>query len=44
MGWTRVGVIPGFALFPDGGLCDTVFFWKTPEDPGDGGAGEEQAV
>jgi GNAT superfamily N-acetyltransferase len=28
LGWTRVGVIPGYALFPDGRLCDTTFFWK----------------
>ena len=28
MGWTRAGVIPGFALNPDGTLCDTVFFYK----------------
>jgi len=27
-GWTRVGVIPGDALFPDGRPCDTVYFWK----------------
>jgi ribosomal protein S18 acetylase RimI-like enzyme len=27
-GWNRVGVIPGYALFPDGSLCDTVVFWK----------------
>jgi GNAT superfamily N-acetyltransferase len=27
-GWTRVGVIPGYALFPDGSPCDTVYFWK----------------
>jgi GNAT superfamily N-acetyltransferase len=27
-GWTRVGVIPGYALFPDGSPCDTVVFWK----------------
>ena len=27
-GWTRVGVIPGYALFPDGRPCDTVYFWK----------------
>ncbi len=27
-GWTRVGVIPGYALFPDGRPCDTVVFWK----------------
>ena len=28
MGWTRVGVIPNYALFPDGRPCDTTFFWK----------------
>jgi ribosomal protein S18 acetylase RimI-like enzyme len=28
MGWTRVGVIPGYALLPYGGLCDTTLFWK----------------
>lgn len=27
-GWVRVGEIPGFALNPDGSLCDTVFFYK----------------
>jgi GNAT superfamily N-acetyltransferase len=25
MGWVRVGEVPGFALNPDGSLCDTVF-------------------
>ncbi len=28
MGWTVVGVVPGFALFPDGRPCDTTYFWK----------------
>jgi predicted N-acetyltransferase YhbS len=28
-GWIRVGEIPGYALNPDGTLCDTVFFYKT---------------
>jgi GNAT superfamily N-acetyltransferase len=28
LGWTRVGVIPGFALFPDGRPCATTFFFK----------------
>ena len=28
LGWTRVGVIPGYALYPDGRLCDTTVFWK----------------
>jgi hypothetical protein len=28
-GWQRCGVIPGYALWPDGGLCDTTFFYRT---------------
>ena len=28
IGWTKVGVIPGYALFPDGRPCDTTYFWK----------------
>jgi GNAT superfamily N-acetyltransferase len=28
LGWTRVGVIPGFALDPDGTECDTAVFTK----------------
>lgn len=27
-GWNRVGVIPDFALLPDGRYCDTTFFYK----------------
>jgi GNAT superfamily N-acetyltransferase len=27
-GWQRAGVIPDYALWPDGGLCATTFFWK----------------
>ena len=27
-GWTRVGVIPDFALMPDGALCATTVFYK----------------
>jgi len=27
-GWTRAGVIPDFALKPQGGLCATTFFYK----------------
>lgn len=27
-GWTKCGVIPDYALFPDGRLCDTAVFWK----------------
>lgn len=28
MGWTRVGVIPGYALWPQGGGCDTTYFYR----------------
>lgn len=28
LGWARVGVIPGFALDPDGKECDTAVFYK----------------
>jgi GNAT superfamily N-acetyltransferase len=28
LGWTKVGVIPGYALYPDGTPCDTTVFWK----------------
>jgi GNAT superfamily N-acetyltransferase len=28
LGWNRVGVIPKYALFPDGAWCDTTVFWK----------------
>ena len=29
MGWNTVGVIPGYALYPDGRPCDTTVFWKS---------------
>ena len=29
LGWTTVGVIPGYALYPDGRPCDTTIFWKS---------------
>ncbi len=29
LGWSRAGVIPGYALFPDGRPCDTTFYHKT---------------
>jgi ribosomal protein S18 acetylase RimI-like enzyme len=29
LGWSRVGVIPGYALYPDGRPCDTTVFWKS---------------
>ncbi len=28
LGWTTVGVIPGYALYPDGRPCDTTVFFK----------------
>jgi GNAT superfamily N-acetyltransferase len=28
LGWTTVGVVPNFALYPDGSFCDTTYFWK----------------
>jgi ribosomal protein S18 acetylase RimI-like enzyme len=28
LGWQRVGVIPEYALMPDGELCATTFFYK----------------
>jgi GNAT superfamily N-acetyltransferase len=28
LGWNKVGVIPGYALYPDGRPCDTTVFWK----------------
>lgn len=27
-GWTRCGVIPGYALLPQGGYCDTTYFYR----------------
>ncbi len=30
-GWIRVGVVPGYALWPTGGLCDTTFFYRLLE-------------
>ena len=29
LGWIRVGVIPGYALLPDGQPCDTCYFYKS---------------
>jgi GNAT superfamily N-acetyltransferase len=28
LGWSRVGVIPKYALYPDGRWCDTTIFFK----------------
>lgn len=27
-GWVRCGVVPRYALLPQGGLCDTTFFYR----------------
>jgi GNAT superfamily N-acetyltransferase len=27
-GWARVGVVPGYALLPDGRPCDTTYYYK----------------
>ncbi len=27
-GWTRLGIIPKYALLPNGGYCDTVVFYR----------------
>jgi len=29
LGWVEVGVIPNYALYPDGRPCDTTYFWKS---------------
>ena len=29
LGWVRVGAIPGYALWPRGGLCSTTVFYRT---------------
>jgi hypothetical protein len=31
LGWSRVGVIPDYALYPDGRLCGTTVFYKALE-------------
>jgi GNAT superfamily N-acetyltransferase len=28
LGWVRVGEIPGYALFPQGGLCSTTVYYR----------------
>ena len=32
-GWVRVGVIPGYALLPKGGLCDTTVYYRVLTEP-----------
>jgi GNAT superfamily N-acetyltransferase len=38
LGWQRSGVIPGYALWPRGGLCDTTVFYRNLDDVGPAGA------
>jgi GNAT superfamily N-acetyltransferase len=38
LGWQRSGVIPGYALWPRGGLCDTTVFYRILDDVGPIGA------
>ncbi|RYF69844.1 MAG: GNAT family N-acetyltransferase [Comamonadaceae bacterium] len=28
LGWQRCGMVPGYALWPEGGPCDTTFFYR----------------
>ncbi|NTJ65016.1 GNAT family N-acetyltransferase [Agrobacterium rhizogenes] len=28
LGWQRVGVVPDYAMWPEGGFCDTTIFYK----------------
>jgi RimJ/RimL family protein N-acetyltransferase len=28
LGWVRVGDVPDYALLPDGGFCNTTFFYR----------------
>jgi GNAT superfamily N-acetyltransferase len=29
LGWVRIGIIPGYALMPRGGLCSTTVFYRS---------------
>ena len=33
LGWTRVGDIPDYALFPQGGFCSTTVYYRNLEEP-----------
>jgi len=32
LGWQKAGVVPDYALYPDGGYCPTTFFYKRLKD------------
>lgn len=46
LGWQRCGVIPGYALLPQGGLCDTTVFYRRiePREAGEFTPGPNHAV
>jgi hypothetical protein len=31
LGWQRLGVVPNYALMPDGAPCDATFFYRALE-------------
>ena len=33
VGWQKSGVVPGYALLPQGGLCDTTYFYRHLRQP-----------
>lgn len=33
LGWSRVGIVPDYALWPRGGFCDTLFMYKQLAPP-----------
>ena len=33
LGWVRVGDIPGYAFYPQGGLCSTTVYYRNLADP-----------
>jgi ribosomal protein S18 acetylase RimI-like enzyme len=32
-GWNQTGIVPDYALFPDGRPCDTAIMWKRLDEP-----------
>jgi hypothetical protein len=36
LGWERCGDIPGYALWPRGGLCSTTYYYRRLNDPPEG--------
>jgi ribosomal protein S18 acetylase RimI-like enzyme len=36
LGWTRSGIVPDYALNPDGSRTPTTFYWKSLTDEGAG--------